>query len=62
MKTARDKLNAVAINGALFVGGIVALLFQSFPMGFLAAVGVFLTSLSGGSYRPGTGKSKRDLR
>jgi len=53
MKTARDKLNGVAIKGAMFVGAIVALLFQSFPVGILAAIGVFLTSLMGGEYRAG---------
>lgn len=52
MKTARDKLNAVAIKGALFVGGLVALIFQSIPVGVIAAAGIFLASLTSGDFRP----------
>ncbi len=60
MKTARDKLNAVAIKGALLVGGVVALIFQSLPIGFLAAFGIFLASLMEGDYRPRSDRFKYD--
>jgi len=54
MKTARDKLNAVVIKGVLLAGGVVAMIFQSLPIGFLAAVGLFLASLMEGDFRPGS--------
>ena len=48
---AREKLNAAAIQGVLAVAGLIALVFQSWPVFWLATLAMLGTAIHAGDIR-----------
>ncbi|MCA9070342.1 MAG: hypothetical protein KDA84_15525 [Planctomycetaceae bacterium] len=59
MSNARNKLNAAAIHGVLFVAGAVALIAQSWPVFWLLVVILIGTSFLSGDLRGRNRSGKR---